>query len=562
MYDTQIWRKQLKDQPLDDIRKKQIASRLDEIDGVLNQQLSDLKKMGPQHLLSILTKVYSDNADLSAREQFEPYFGQDEIIQKYGSAERALNIYMRSIAWVMSAVKGQNFGTNQVPQDYPPIVGAILHDLGVAWGSRVLYELKVRSLEKIVDNLKTASKKGNWADLQKEAYNAKNVAETCLSDTLKQRDKAEADFRSAQKSLQDLTKELSDEKSKYSKEQVEHAATKKKWLGWARQIIGERKSAKKDLATKTQELADKTAVADAAIKEKDATVKAKDTAETNFADLKPKYEKLGTDYSEVMKRFSAATATATEMLGENTELYEQVKDLNKTIKGLEAAFKVERERADDLYERVGESEIAHSETKSKVRIGWYSAVGATAAAAVLAFLVYATPSQPSAQVAKVDPPAQVAKVDPPKVEQKPVPPKVEPPKLDPKPVPPKVDPPKVEPPKIDPPKVEIKPVPPSLVEPRNESMRYLMGAYLLELPDNQFVISSKKDAELEKRAKSVRYLASAYIVELDNKQFALTDDGKSLLENNIKNEKVKLGRDLKVAEKKVLYEKFAARYIN
>ncbi len=533
-YDTTVWHKQLEDTPLDATRKKQIAVRLDEIDAVLNYQLNDLKRMGPQHLLNILTNLYETNADLAAREQFEPYFGQDEIIQKYGTAERALNIYMRSMAWVMSAIKGQSFGTNQIPQDYPPIVGAILHNLGVAWGSRVLYEFKVRSLEALVDNLKTATKKGNWIDLQKDAYKARDIAETCLSDTLKQRDKAEADLKAEQKSLQDLAKSLSDEKVKYAEEQKEHAATRKKWFGWARKFVNERTSAKNNLAAKDKELAEKVAIADTANKEKDAANSAKDTAEKNFAELKPKYEKLGADYSDVMKRFSAATATATEMLGENTELYKQVEDLCKKIRGLEAAFNVEKGRADGLENNKKYEKEELAKAKSRGRIGWYSAIGSTAAAAVLAFIAFTTPKQ----TVIVEQP--VAKVEPPKVEQPVV----------------KVDPPKVEPPKVEP------VIPSYLTEPRNDSMRYLMGAYLLELPGDQFVISSKKDAELEKSAKSVSYLPSAYVVEIDKKLFALTDDRKSLLEQGMKSEKAKLGRDLKDAERKVLYEKFAAKFIS
>ncbi len=300
--------------------------------------------------------------------------------------------------------------------------------------------------------------------------------------------------------------------------------------------IAEKQKVEGDLAAKSQNL---TAVEAAKQKAENELVinvleladaiAAKDTAERNFADLKPRFEKLQTDYAKVQSSFSAANAAAAELLGENSELYMQTDKLSGIIKKLEASLKFEKERADELNKIAGANETALSNVKSKVRIGWYAAAGSAAAAALLAVIAYISPAQPI-QVAKIEQPPQVAKVDKPE----------------------------------QPPKVEIKPpvISPSLAEPRNESMRYLMGAYLLELPDNQFVISSKKDSELEKRAKSVRYLTSAYIVEFDNRQFALTDEVKSLLDKNMKNEKARLGRDLKNAEKKVLYEKFAAKYIN
>jgi hypothetical protein len=433
---------------------------------------------------------------------------------------------------------------------------------------------------KIADALTNKESALTTALSQKDAIKmdlSKNMKE--LADVILQKDLLEKD-------LGVKSKELGDLHAKYGKALVDYAAKEKELAD----ASAKRDVAENSLAVKTQELADITVQKDSsdkiltdklkelsdAITQRDESVKtlseksetlrrttdAKDTAERTFATIKQDYEVSTNNYGKLQKvlgeinsKLTVSIARIEELDIENMTLYDDVSGLQKRLGDLKILLESERKNSASLEKSLERNDKDLSMARLRVRSGWYASAAA-ALIGVVGYIGWLQSDRPNiTQIVQAPVKPELAKADSPKVES----PKVEP-KLVP---PPKVDPPKVVPPKVEPPKVEPKPVAPAyLAEPRNESMRYVMGAYLLEFPDNQFVISSKKDAELEKSAKSVSYLPSAYVVEIDKKLFALTDDRKSLLEKSVKDEKSKLGRDLRVDEKKLLYEKFAARFVS
>ncbi len=254
------------------------------------------------------------------------------------------------------------------------------------------------------------------------------------------------------------------------------------------------------------------------VRELAASIAAKEIAENNFADLKPRFEKLGREYSELQTKFAAAFAEAADLGAENVELYRQIEDFVKSVSGFTAALGVEQKRADDLEKKLKEAEKKLSKSQLRVRSGWY----ATAASLVIGIAGFVGWSQSERPIQIVQQSTQppVTTTQPPITTTQ----------------------------------------PPLIPQPKPETISYLMGAYLLEV-DNQLVVSSRKDADLEKRAKNVSYLSGAYLVEFEDKQFALTADKKSVVDQQLSSEKAKLGRDLTVVEKKALYEKTAIKYV-
>jgi hypothetical protein len=235
-----------------------------------------------------------------------------------------------------------------------------------------------------------------------------------------------------------------------------------------------------------------------------AAKKAKETAENCFADLKPQFEKVSREYSELMTKFSRAMSEGTALAQENIALYTQIEEFMRNVEGLTAALTVEQKRAEDLEKRLQTAESRLSKSQLRVRSGWYAA----AAASLIGIVGYIGWS----------------------ITERPV--------------------------IVQPPPVVVKPK-----EEKPETLRYLMGAMLYELPDNQFVASPSKNLDFESRSKSVRYLMGADLVEFEDKKFVLTSDRRALLNERMSAEKSKLGRDLTVAERKALYDKIAIKYV-
>lgn len=197
-----------------------------------------------------------------------------------------------------------------------------------------------------------------------------------------------------------------------------------------------------------------------------------------------------------------------ELDDENKDLYLRIEEFGQKVEGLTAALEVERKRAGKLEERLEKTKQNLEKTSLRRRTGWYAA-GVAALIGLCGYIGWSQSERPN--IIQI-----VQKTTP-----------VEPVVPQPEPV---------------------------------ETVQYLMGAFLVELPDKQFVVTGKKNADLENRAKSVSYLDGAYLVEFKDKKFALTADKMSALDKLIAGEKSKLGRDLTVEERKGLYEKVAAKY--
>src|SRR3990172_8424630 len=135
---------------------------------------------------------------------------------------------------------------------------------------------------------------------------------------------------------------------------------------------------------------------------------------------------------------------------DNIRLYTQIEEFMNNVQGLTAALTVEQKRAEDLEIKLKAAEKKLSKSQLRVRSGWYDAA-ATAMLAVVGYIGWAVAERPN--VIQI-----VQKTTP-----------VEPPVVIPEPL---------------------------------ETVQYLMGAFLVELPDNQFVVTGKKNADLENRAKS------------------------------------------------------------